>query len=1058
MSVELYQEFQMSGLTTEQLQMIGTQPIATRELEAKVHELTRIFQAYERELEQHRVAIADPLTWLTDYLDAPNAATQREVTQTLYIVTGFSAFQAKEFHLIQTLMTKSQVLLDLVLDQVQMTPEPTALFYDAHRTYLQCVAAAKAQHIAVEPEEYILALPEATPSAKSRRALADFWYSTQQQVPIKKAPHISDYATIWQVETPEEEIRQIGLEIKRLVSREDPTQDFFVTYKDIQLLTLDMAQYAPYIEPIFKELQIPFYLDQEKSLRQHPIVQFLTTWIDLDRYYYRESDIFTLLKSELFLPLNFDSSETAADFRQLVDQTENISLAHHLTGSLWIRKEDWEVFDYDRTLNQLVKSEVLSAQTNQLRRAFYTQLYQPLQDIKQAKTMQEGATRFYQFLLDAQFETRVTIWRNEAVANGALDEARNHEQTWQNLMDILDEFVEIYQDEPFDWSIFTTLLVSSLENMSFGKIPTSLDQVQINRLDLARPNQSHITFAIGLTETVFPRKVENHTLLDTSEREWLNTQLGDGGYLLDRAQETRQKEPFVAYSVFLSSTKKLYLTYPATSETEHRLKPSPYLTRLFAILQETTKTCLTLASDPLTQVSSYRGLIRQLNTLTREAKEGQRTLSTTWTQLQQKVMQSELSELATKVFKSLTDQNVPIALTPDQAQALYGREMYSSVSRLETFHQCEYRYFMQYGLRLEERQIYGITPAVTGEFFHEALDRFLSVLIRQNLSLTSISETQRRDFMEEVLQEIFGQTRYQLLQRSSRMEFLFHQLSKTIDRVSWALQEQSRKTALTPVQTEILFGQVAAQTGIKGLELDLASGGKLHVRGKIDRIDQVDIEEQTYVSVVDYKSGVKEFDPTEVYYGLAMQLVTYLDVALRDAAELVGKTNVKPAGAFYLHMSNPKLGGEVAVEQREAERLKKFKYAGLFIEDAALFSAYDTSLTAKETSEIFPIKMNKEEQYQKGTRQENKFYTLDDVDTLRTYNRENMRQSADRLQSGALTLEPTLCVAKQSRACDHCPFRSVCKFDALLPENQYRKIESQPKAEILKKMEDFIHE
>lgn len=1056
--LELYQEFQLSGLTTEQLHGIDTTQITLkRELQTKLSELTLIFTAYEQELVHHQVTLYDPLQWLIQYLKTPEATLAAQLKQTLFIVTGFSSFQAKEFQLLTQLMIHSTLTVDLILTNRQQHTQGLDLFYDAARTYTQIATWMKQHQLTILPDHVIDTPLATTPRSKGRLALSEFWESTQQMQGVTIDSVMSEYATIWQVETPEEEVRQIGLEIKRLVSREHKHQ-LPLTYKDIQLSTLDTALYVPYIEPIFSELDIPFYIDQEKLIRQHPIVQFLATWFDLDRYYYRETDIFNLLKSELFIPTDYD--KPIASFRELVDQTENISLAHHLSGMLWISKTDWEIYAYDPILGQPIRDEALTLKTNQLRRAFYTQLYQPLSKLKKARTMKEAITLFYQFLLEQQIDQQLIQWRNQAVLRGQLDEARNHEQTWQHLMDILDEFVNIYDEEAFDWEGFTVLLMSSLENLSFGKIPTSLDQVQINRLDLARPNQSKVTFALGLTETAFPRKVENHTLLDVTEREWLNEQLGELGYIYDRAKETRQKEPYVAYSLFLSSTQLLYLTYPATSETDHTLQPSPYLARFLSSMPQllVKKGLLTLTADPLNYVGSYRGAIRQINQLTRQAKQDERSLPTAWSQLQRKVRQSKWNTLAQRVFLSQDDQNVPVALTQEQAQRLYGREMYSSVSRLETFHECEYRYFMQYGLKLKERDIYGITPAVTGEFFHDALDRFLSILIKENISLSSLTPETRQEFMQQVLKEIFGETRYQLLSRSARMDFLFQQLGKTINRVSWALHEQSQKTKLSPVQTEVLFGQVAAKKGIKGLELDLASGGKLHVRGKIDRIDQVDVDQKTYLSVVDYKSSKKEFDPTEVYYGLAMQLVTYLDVVLQDAAQLVGKREVQPAGAYYVKMQDPLISGSTAKEKRESERLKAYKYSGLFIQDQALFAAYDTSLAKSQHSEVFPIRKDKHDDYTMIAQSKDRFYTPNEVETLRAYNREKMRHSADRLQSGEIALNPSLRVEKQARACEHCPFRSVCKFDAVLPENHYQKIETIPKQEILKKMEGIIHE
>lgn len=122
---------------------------------------------------------------------------------------------------------------------------------------------------------------------------------------------------------------------------------------------------------------------------------------------------------------------------------------------------------------------------------------------------------------------------------------------------------------------------------------------------------------------------------------------------------------------------------------------------------------------------------------------------------------------------------------------------------------------------------------------------------------------------------------------------------------------------MTTVQTEVLFGQIAAKKGISGLELPLKNQGKIHVRGKIDRIDQLVTPESTYLGVIDYKSSHRKFNMTEAYYGLAMQMLTYLDVALMDAVQLVGQ-EAKPAGSLYLHVHNPTLSyeGKDDIEQQ----------------------------------------------------------------------------------------------------------------------------------------------
>ncbi len=182
-----------------------------------------------------------------------------------------------------------------------------------------------------------------------------------------------------------------------------------------------------------------------------------------------------------------------------------------------------------------------------------------------------------------------------------------------------------------------------------------------------------------------------------------------------------------------------------------------------------------------------------------------------------------------------------------------------------------------------------------------------------------------------------------------------------------------------------------------------------------------------------------------------MQLITYLDVALTDAVQLVGSPNVRPAGAYYLHVHNPLLDGQEASEE---ERLKRFKYDGLFIDEPAVFPLLDEDVEASKNSPIFPVRKDKNGDYQKTTQAKNKFYTEEELELLRRHNRKNMQQSGEKLLSGEIALNPSYNLKDKKRACEFCPFRSICDFDVLLKENEYHRLENLSKDEIIHRLRE----
>lgn len=67
------------------------------------------------------------------------------------------------------------------------------------------------------------------------------------------------------------------------------------------------------------------------------------------------------------------------------------------------------------------------------------------------------------------------------------------------------------------------------------------------------------------------------------------------------------------------------------------------------------------------------------------------------------------------------------------------------------------------------------------------------------------------------------------------------------------------------------------------MEFSLPNGVKMEVVGRIDRVDKAEDENGTFLRIIDYKSSSKALDLTEVYYGLALQMLTYLDVVTSNA-------------------------------------------------------------------------------------------------------------------------------------------------------------------------------
>lgn len=1029
---DLYQELAAGNIQTEDLAQM-TAGLADETQRLKFSDITRIFQRYEKELASYHIQTKDLVGQFQQKLAADDLP-QADLAHTLFIMTGFTRLSGRELSLTALLAEKAQLIVSLLLDRSYPTekPDPLALFRDSGTLYYQLKQAADRSHIPV-------LLDERAENGHSRfKGLNDLW------IGAKTVDRTAMPLTLWQNLSPGEEVRQLAREIRRLVTEEG------YRYQDIQVLSRDLPRYGHLIRRIFHQFAIPFYLDEEQKMAEHPLVEFVQALFAIEQYHYRHNDVFRFLRTELFLPLTTAVKETSDSLRDKIDLAENSCLAYGLQGSAWYRKEAWQFVDYDFDKEELLDSRQVEERVNHIHYLIKDNLPPFFAKIRQAADGRQAAEYFYQFLITAGVEQQLLSWRDQEVALGNLSKARNHEQTWQALINLLEEYVLIYGHDPFDWSVFRAVFMSGLENLVYGKVPSALDQVNINNLELVRTAQAKATFAIGLNDQVFPAKYEQTGILSAEERGLINERLEETQFLTEDASTKVMREPFLAYLVFQSAEEKLYLSYATQDDTQKEVKISPFLRRLHTSLNIpiVENAPLSLKSRPQDYLGTWESLIGDLNLLYREGQDLQEAIPQPWLQAESALLKSPQGEFAKQVFESRKHLNQPKNLKPAQAQALYGKNLYVSISKIERFYNCEYRYFLNDGLNLRERSAYELTPAAAGEFFHDALDKFFKILNQKQLSIHDLSEETLWTIADEVLKAVFGDVRFAILNSTARMNYIRYQLSETIKKVMWGLQQQALRTRFTTTETEVLFGQLGSKQGIPGIELGLDNGGKLFVRGKIDRVDLYQSSANTWLSVVDYKSGDRTFDITEAYYGLALQLVTYLDVAMKDA-EKAG-LGYSPAGAYYLHVHNPILKPHTDVQ---LETLKSYKYEGIYRDDPELFQGMDSSLEEKNNSLLYPIRRDKDGNYQKIAQSKDKFYTEKELQLLRDHNQEKLLEAGNKIVTGKIDLNPAY-LNKQRVACRYCPFRSVCQFDVMLKENSYHKLEHLNKDEVMKRIEE----
>ncbi len=364
------------------------------------------------------------------------------------------------------------------------------------------------------------------------------------------------------------------------------------------------------------------------------------------------------------------------------------------------------------------------------------------------------------------------------------------------------------------------------------------------------------------------------------------------------------------------------------------------------------------------------------------------------------------------------------ALSQRTAELLYGRFLQNSVTRLENFSACAYAHFLTYGLKLRERESYQFQAVDLGNLFHSAMERFADKLTKAEETWTLVTESLRDKFIEESVEECIVDYGNSVLYSSARNEYIITRLKRMMRRTVWAVIKQLERGDFVPNGYEIVY-----DSGM--ISLDDYKRMRLH--GKIDRVDVCETEDNVYVKVIDYKTGFKEFDLGEIYHGLQLQLILYMNAAMdMEAQKHMGK-KIIPAGLFYYKMQDPVVKRVDDDFEREELILKELRLDGIVNQSDDVIEHMDREISG--SSLVLPVTRNKDGSLSKTS----KVLSEEEFSVVSQFARRKMKDIGNQIMKGDTTISPYM--AGEQTPCKYCPYKVVCGFDEKIEGYEYRRLD-----------------
>ncbi|MDF7638921.1 PD-(D/E)XK nuclease family protein [Lactobacillus sp. ESL0791] len=817
-------------------------------------------------------------------------------------------------------------------------------------------------------------------------------------------------------------------------------------YRDFLVLAPNLQEYETYLTPILRQNGIPFFNDLQQEMKYHPLVVLIENIAQLLAKPLQTQNLLAIMKTHLLIP-GWYKDEAA--YVHDVDELENFVLAHGINHHLWKR----ELTDYlDANVIRLDKMPGEIARINKLKNYFVSKISALLKQIKAETDSQKAITSFFKFLTANGITKQLDHWRHEANDQGDLQQAEQPEQVWDLLLNLLKDYLLINPDE-FSAAGFFTMLVNGFKEATFSQIPSTLDAVNLSEMGMIQSDSYKQVFIIGATANNLPAVQKTPSFFSTENLQQLAGNFGEESYLEDQQQLNNLDQNY-QFGISLSlAHDRVYLSYPVLNAANEQLEPSIYYEQLknWGAPEFTQHDLPEKAQEILSFVTNPNASLGYIVYLDKATQGATKSLL--------KLTQEYLPAKTETVLQGQQFDNQPEDIGQELAQLLYGPNLNASVSQLETYYQNSYEYFLNYGLRLRKRFENEFDVIQAGNYFHETFDRLVKELNSKKLDLAEINQRELELLLQSAREKMKAEGQYAQLMNDPFNQYLFTCLDHTTSKVAANWHQSLKGTPLRAKYSELSFGQGERVKGLDFALPDLSGKHQVNLRGKIDRVDLAAGTENNYLAqVIDYKSSAKKFNLGLFYNGIALQMVSYLDVLVKNQQFFAGEEGMSLLGAFYqtvtqkLERINGKdlIGADLQLKNAAVDSKPRLMYTGLITNDSQLLAEAEPLLNNSGTNSKLYTGLKTKARGGFSLPRNNNF-SADEMQLLLDYDEELIKEASSQILSGEIELNPYR-YGKNRSALTYSDYRDVFFFDAMLKQNKYHQITNIDKPELLEKI------
>ncbi|MDY3006421.1 PD-(D/E)XK nuclease family protein [Anaerococcus porci] len=797
------------------------------------------------------------------------------------------------------------------------------------------------------------------------------------------------------------------------------------SFSSIAIVMANASEYENIIKRIFDRLNIAIFIDKSKKMTENSV---LKTWLSLLRiivFNFRKEDLESFIRSGL---LDFGENSL-----QRVISFQNYMSERKIKGSMIFEDKyfelDEEYYEGKKELKDEKQKELLAV--NSIRKSI-VELIKPLYEYRKDIHKASELVNLIYYTLDNNIIKNGFRHYQDNIKEKDLSIYEENSQIWNKFMTILEQVVAILGEGMISLNMIYKLIEKACENTTISIIPPAIDQVLIGDFDKDRINDRDIKIFIGMNDLYFPNSNNSYTLISEKEK----NQLKNENINLKIYEDNKDDKKLLNLLRMITTSKKIFFSYSLINKSNEAMNISSSLADIIQIFPKASirkiigqrYDLLKYSKDKLDEFS-YANLWKVKRN--EKIKDDEKNITRTYLKFKKDSKEDKIYndaktrsyDLFLKGFNYSKDKKI---LNKNIAFNLYNKNKFT-VSEIEAYAKCPYKYFVNYGLKARDLESLDIDYMELGNIVHYNMEKISRKLINEDIDKID------KESLDKLVEDNFKQSIKLSLDKvrasDNKNKFILSNIYESSKNSSKKILEQIKQGGFKIDTVEEKYGKNQAYP-------EVYVDGKNYLEGRIDRIDKYG----DYIRIIDYKTGSKDIKIENILNGIELQLFVYM-ISVKGKISEKSKDYLKPVASFYLPLKDEVKSLKSSYDKENIEKIynDKLKMNGLIIKiNEEVLKLLDTDYDGKN-SDIFKI--------QRGAKN---IFTVEEEEVLERFIKKLISNYIIEIKSGNIALNP-IRINESTYECQICPYRSICKFDYSIDQDKFKDIDKNLSIKDIKK-------